>query len=71
MDFQGDNGAIILQVKDYRLLWHRAQSDYKDHELEAVTWNNIRKSVELPGQCQIIHAFRPRIRFICERSAEN
>ena len=28
--------------------------DYKDHDLKAVTWNNIWRSVEL---CQIIHAF--------------
>ena len=47
-----DNIEIILQVQDYRLLWDKAQSDYKDHELKAVTWNNIRKSVELPGLCQ-------------------
>ena len=42
--------------------------------LMAVTWNNIRKSVELPGLCQIIHAFLRfclRIRFICKRSAKN
>ena len=48
----------------------------KDHRLKAVTWNNIRKSVELPGLFQIIHVhaflrFCPRIRFICERAAEN
>ena len=48
---------IILQVQDYRLLWDKAQSDYKDHDLKAVTWNNIRKSLELPDLCQIIHAF--------------
>ena len=29
----------------------------KDHRLKAVTWNNIRKSVELPGLSQIIHAY--------------
>ena len=59
---------------DYRLLWDKAQSVYRDHDLKPVTRNNIRKSVELPGFCQIIHAFlrfRPRIRFICERSAED
>ena len=37
---------IILQVQDYRLSLDKAQSDYKDHDLKAVTWNNIRKSVE-------------------------
>ena len=26
---------------DYRLLWDNTQSDYKDHELKAVTWNNL------------------------------
>ena len=31
--------------------WTTAQSDYKDSNLKAVTWNNIRKSVELPGLC--------------------
>ena len=30
---------IILQVQDYRLLQDKAQSNYKDHELKAVTWN--------------------------------
>ena len=39
----------------YIRLWDKAQRDYKDHKLKAVTWNNIRKSVELPGLCQIIH----------------
>ena len=48
---------IILQVKDYRLLQDKAQSENKDHILKAVTWNNIRKSVELPGLSQIIYAF--------------
>ena len=38
-----DNSVIILQVQD--------------HKLKAVTWNNIWKSVELPGLCQNIHAF--------------
>ena len=28
-------------TKDYRLLWEKTQSDYKDHELNAVTWNNF------------------------------
>ena len=28
---------IILQVQDYRLLWDKAQSDYKDHDLKAVS----------------------------------
>ena len=26
---------------DYRLLWGKNQSDYKDHEFKAVTWNNL------------------------------
>ena len=26
---------------DYRLLWGKTQSDYKDNELKAVTWNNF------------------------------
>ena len=37
------------KTADYRLLWDKAQSDYKDQDLKAVTWNNIRKYVELPG----------------------
>ena len=32
--------------KDYKLLWDKSKSDYKDHDIQAVTWNNIRKSVE-------------------------
>ena len=26
---------------DYRILWDNTQSDYKDHELNAVSWNNL------------------------------
>ena len=26
---------------DYRLLWDYTQTDYKDHKLNAVTWNNL------------------------------
>ena len=26
---------------DYRLLWDNTQTDYKDHELNAVAWNNL------------------------------
>ena len=26
---------------DYRLLWDNTQSDYKDHVLKAVAWNNL------------------------------
>ena len=63
---------------DYRILWDKTQSDYKDLEFNAVTWKNL--------HCKVISAiwegnksklyrhfltFRPRIRFICERSAEN
>ena len=51
----------VRQYCDYftstRLLWDKAQSDFKDHGLKAVTWNKISKSVELPCLCQIIHAF--------------
>ena len=54
---QQDNSVIILQVQDYRLLWDRPQSNYKDQDLKAVTCNNIKKSAELPGLCQIIHVF--------------
>ena len=35
--------AIILQVQEYRLLWDKAQGDYKDHDLKEVTWNKIGK----------------------------
>ena len=45
---------FFLQVQDYR---EKAKSNYKDHDLKSVTWNNIRNTVELPGLCQIIHAF--------------
>ena len=54
---QRDISVIILQVQEYRLLWDKAQSDYKDHKLKTVTWNNIWKSVELLVLCHIIHAF--------------
>ena len=60
----------------------RAKSDKKDHSfkkdhyLKEMTWNNIRKSVELPGllpnyMCIHFNRFGPRIQFICERSVEN
>ena len=51
--------AIILQVQDYcfRLLWGKARSEYKDHDHKEVTWNNIGRTVELPGLGQIIHTF--------------
>ena len=26
---------------DYRISWGKTQSDYKDHELKAVTWTNL------------------------------
>ena len=26
---------------DYRLLWDNTQTDFKDHELNAVAWNNL------------------------------
>ena len=43
------------KTTDLIIFWDKTQSDYKDHELRAVTWNNFSKSVELPGLCQIIH----------------
>ena len=42
---------------DNRLLWNKAQGDKKDHVLKEMTWNNIRKSVELSGLFQIIQVF--------------
>ena len=63
---------------DYRLLSGNTQSDYKDHKLNAVTWNNLYcKGISAiwEGNQSILHRhflrFRQRIRFICERSAEN
>ena len=63
---------------DYRLWWDNTQSDYKDHEPNAVTWNNL-YCKGISAICEgkksklyrYFHKFRPRIRFICERSAEN
>ena len=26
---------------DYRFLWDNTQSDFKDHDINAVTWNNL------------------------------
>ena len=57
---------------DYRLLWDNTQSNYKDHDLNAVTWNNlyckgIGKSVQI---IQAFLRFPPKIQFICEKSAE-
>ena len=49
--------AIILQVQEYRLLWDKAQGDYKDHDLKEVTWNKIGQSVDLSGLCQIICSY--------------
>ena len=43
----GLSSETILQLfykhntVDYRLLWDNTQCDYKDHELNAVTWNNL------------------------------
>ena len=48
--------TIIFKYKTTDL-WDKDQSEYKDHDLNDVTWNNIEKSVELPGLCQIIHTF--------------
>ena len=52
-----------LQVQRCRLLWDKAQSNYKDHNLKEVTLNNIGKSVEIPGLCQI-HNIIIIIRFL-------
>ena len=63
----------ILQVQYYRHLWDKAQSDYKDHDLKAVTWNNIRKSLNNQVCAKLYMQFLrffPQIWFICERSAE-
>ena len=40
------------KTTDYKLLWDKAQSDHKDHELKAVTWKNHGKSVDLPVMCK-------------------
>ena len=57
-----------------RLFYKYKTTDYENTTLKAVTWNNIRKSVELQV-CAKLYAhilrFRPRILFICEMSAEN
>ena len=37
MEVQRDNSAIILQLQDYRLTWDKAQSDYIDNDLKAVS----------------------------------
>ena len=58
---------------DYRLLWDNTQSDYKDHKLNAVTCKGMSAIWEGNKSKLYRHSlrFRPRIRFICERSAEN
>ena len=67
-----------LNTGYYRLLWDNTQSDYKDHELNAVIWSNLYcKGISAIWEgnksklCRHFLRFRPRIRFICERSAEN
>ena len=67
-----------LNTGYYRLLWDNTQSDYKDHELNAVIWCNLYcKGISAiwEGNKSKLYRhflrFRPRIRFICERSAEN
>ena len=59
---------------DYILLWDNTQTDYKDHELYAVAWNKLFfkciSAIE-SKLCRHFLRFRPRIRFIYERSAEN
>ena len=45
------------KTTDYSLTLDKAKSAYIDHDLKAVIWNNIKKPVELPGLCQIMHAF--------------
>ena len=45
---------------DCRILWDNTQSDYKNHELNAVTWNNLYLKVFLLSEreiSQIIKAF--------------
>ena len=37
----------------YRLLWDNTKSDYKDHELNAVTWNNCIVKVFLLSEREI------------------
>ena len=63
---------------DYRLLRDNTQCDYKDHELYAVTWNNLYcKSISAIWEgnksklYRHFNRFRPRILFICERSPED
>ena len=64
--------AIILQVQEYRLLWDKAQGDYKDHDLKEVTWNKIGQSVYLSGLCQIICShMAPRREKTCLRRFAN
>ena len=67
-----------LNTGYYRLFWDNTQSDYKDHELNAVIWSNLYcKGISAiwEGNKSKLYRhflrFRPRIRFICERSAEN
>ena len=38
---------------DYRLLWDKAQSDYKDHEFKAVTCNNCIVKIFLLSEREI------------------
>ena len=68
----------LLNTGYYRLLWDNTQSDYKDQELNAVIWSNLYcKGISAiwEGNKSKLYRhflrFRPRIRFICERSAEN
>ena len=53
---------LFYKAQDYRLLWDNAQSNSTDNEQKAVTWNTIRKSVELPGLCQIKATFSDFVR---------
>ena len=53
---------LFYKAQDYRLLWDNAQSDSTDNGQKAVTWNIIRKSVELPGLCQIKATFSDFVR---------
>ena len=38
---------------DYRLLWDNTQTDCKDHELNAVAWNNLYFNVFLLSESEI------------------
>ena len=62
---------------DYRLLWDNTQSDFKDHELNAVTWNNLYckgiSAIREGNESKLYRHFLricTQIRVICERSSK-